>query len=111
MKPAVAWGLVSSWSRHGDGFQVIAITSEKDGYRGQWYGRDEQGNPTHGRKSDLLHRFESEAVAKDAHKRAAEVRAKLKPERDRAQAEASRLDKEMTNAVMAAAKGLDLVAF
>jgi hypothetical protein len=107
MKPAIFYALVTGWSRHGNGFQVIAVTSEKGG---QIYGRDENEYVTHRSARDMLHRFDDEASAKGAHERAAAAKAKLQPAVSEAHRMYQRLDKEMGASILAAAKGEELPA-
>ena len=43
MKTALFYTLKRDWGR----YEPMAVTSEKDGRRGRYFGRDEHGNATH----------------------------------------------------------------
>lgn len=54
MKPALFWTLKRQWHAR---YELMAVTSEKGGARGRYFGRDEHGNPTHCRRGETYGRF------------------------------------------------------
>jgi len=55
MKPVIAYGIIGSY--YADDWEILSITSEKAGRRGQVYGRDPHNNPTHHKPEDVSGRF------------------------------------------------------
>lgn len=59
MKPAMFWTIKRDYSGH----ELMAVTSEKGGPRGRYYGRDSHGNATHCLHGETYGRFADEATA------------------------------------------------
>lgn len=107
-KPILYYALVKG---HGymRGFNVLAVTLEKGGSRGQVYGRDEYDNPTHVAAYSVIYRFPEGTpldFCKDAGKRADAEARKHEVGLEQARAELSRLQDVKTAAVLNAAKGV-----
>lgn len=62
MKPPLFWTV----RREFNGFELMAVTSEKQGARGRYFGRDEHGNATHCRRGETYGRFADAETAKGA---------------------------------------------
>lgn len=63
---------------------IVAVTTEKPGWRGKWHGRYTRDNtPTHGTFDDLMGRFETQEAAEAKRDELKAIRAKYYDERKR----------------------------
>jgi hypothetical protein len=71
MKPALFWTLKRDW--HGR-FDLMAVTTEKQGARGRYFGRDEHGKATHCLRGETHGRFTDAETATAARGGIKEIR-------------------------------------
>jgi hypothetical protein len=107
-KPTIYWALSGSNYRRFTDLQVMRVTSEKGGRRGQAYGTDEHGVPTHCSLHDIRFRFETEEEAKRARGAAREQRDRFQPLIKAASDEVTRLYAEQDAAAREAIKALGI---
>lgn len=80
----------------------MAVTTEKEGRRGQVYGRDRHGIPTHACATDVLHKFDTEEKAVGAITLARTVSAGHQPAIDEAERKLHDLQSAQRAAIKAA---------